>query len=1587
MIPQTSVNWSAFNYKYSINPQHAFEALTYYLFCHEFQQPYGIFRYFNQPHIETNPIHAGDRYIGFQSKYYADSVTMSSKEQELIDAVKGAALRYPGITTLYFYISREFSPSSKKDAIMPSYQKKVEAAAEELGIELVWRVPSNLEAQLMQDKQLTLCRNVFFQVDSTVQTCCENLEKHKREIFDHIHTSVRYKESDITLEHTQLDLNSFLNSDTSVLLIDGAAGSGKSALVKQLTDKLTDDCAFLAFKSTDLDVNDTLSFLTRYGELNLDEVIDVYKMADARVLYIDAAEKFFVCEYQETFEDILNRFMAAGWKIILTLRTAYRDSFQNSLLHGSKVQTCQLKPINPDKLSTLSHTYGFQLPQDKRLLDLLCAPFYLGLYLALDNLEDESMRSLNREAFEEKLWNDIIRNNRKRKDNLPTRRETSLISLTTKMLQNELYYYEVLAEDDSVALSELEKSGVLFQSDDARRYFHSHDVFEELVVGHIFTERYRHVILNEHFFADFRPSLRTRKLFRGWLADFAAIPAHQELIFRLLDCEQVDRIWKDEILLTVISTEHLKEIYQKLTQKMAANNYELLRKLAILINTCCRAAENWEQYWNTGNLIPFRLSKPSGYAWQALFAFLLEQKETILWDESLISTIIDVLDSWTKHLEYAKSENTRMAGEIGVFLFQKIAHDRDLRYAFEKGQLEKLQDVLVNSAWMIQEPLKSLFQMVIDEKNSDENHPPLPRMYTDLAKCAVSDIYHYGMVPVAMPETTLHLMEALWIRSDVSHRAHYSYPDMDENFGLNPHLDFLYQTKSADAIPILPLLRAEQKLVTDWVIDFCNQTSDSYVRSYLNENYKEYSAITIYVNDTPVEQIASDRLWKMYRGTASGSSPLISLLMGFEAWLLLVIKDSETRDVVNYCRYILQKSRNVMLTSVIISAAEAYPDKLFEIVCELLRTKELFHLDSHRFTAESSASFLLSGKDLLEKERLKSNRLPFRKKRLEEVILSYQTNASGFSKEAFSARKQTLYQAIDRATSDIDTWPSNDKFAYYRMDLRHYQEIVDVQENENGQTICTVLPNFSEDMKTLSQKSTAASEPHVKYIDLQLWSDYKFHHDVKFREYKKYEDVRTICSELNEIWAYMDTKVTDEELSSDDISLIVHRFTAIASYTSAVLLRDFKKTLSHEERTLCANIIFSIGDLFAHASHFEIVQAGNGLDAVAVGLVLLSNEDNIKAINDGNPLYLLLKLALNDWSYNSRIANEIASTIWTHSQNAAWRFLYLFSLLADSYEEELLKNESFSSDDFFKRNEDIIARALAKDSVDITDFDFSKFQNITVFTLLSMVSPQAAEAFKFANATKALVMELTFNNNRDLRTERRELSGYTLNYVSWLADVLLHCKQAEQASLIDAFFEYADMIRNNNSRYLLTELIRMQDINGKTDAFWNVWELLKPHLLILSSKPQASFDNRIPYGLDKVIISYLFGNSPWKSGVHRCALLPEEKAVFFDGFIDNSGSLKALLYAISRLLYTVGREPYIENGIDWMYKLVCRDPNCRLPLYHQTLHYMEEYIGLFVSRHRTDFRNDAKLSLKTQTVLEYMVNRGSQIAFFLRELI
>ena len=72
-------NWEIFKAKFSKNPQSNFEWLCYLLFCQEFKQYKGIFRYKNQSAIETNPVEIDNEVIGWQAKFYETPLSNHKK--------------------------------------------------------------------------------------------------------------------------------------------------------------------------------------------------------------------------------------------------------------------------------------------------------------------------------------------------------------------------------------------------------------------------------------------------------------------------------------------------------------------------------------------------------------------------------------------------------------------------------------------------------------------------------------------------------------------------------------------------------------------------------------------------------------------------------------------------------------------------------------------------------------------------------------------------------------------------------------------------------------------------------------------------------------------------------------------------------------------------------------------------------------------------------------------------------------------------------------------------------------------------------------------------------------------------------------------------------------------------------------------------------------------------------------------------------------------------------------------------------------------------------------------------------------------
>ncbi len=148
------MNWKNFELKYDKREQWAFEKMSYFLFCSEMEYHNGIFRYFNQTGIETEPIEKDGKYFGFQAKY-------SKEKQAIIDSITKAKEKNSRLTNIYLYIGKEFKESPVKNKKKPKYQIEIEEVAKQIDIEIEWRVQSHFEYQLSKPQNKWI-KDIFF---------------------------------------------------------------------------------------------------------------------------------------------------------------------------------------------------------------------------------------------------------------------------------------------------------------------------------------------------------------------------------------------------------------------------------------------------------------------------------------------------------------------------------------------------------------------------------------------------------------------------------------------------------------------------------------------------------------------------------------------------------------------------------------------------------------------------------------------------------------------------------------------------------------------------------------------------------------------------------------------------------------------------------------------------------------------------------------------------------------------------------------------------------------------------------------------------------------------------------------------------------------------------------------------------------------------------------------------------------------------------------------------------------------------------------------------------------------------------------
>ncbi len=291
-------DWSVFKTKFSENPQHNFEWLCYILFCKEFNKPLGVFRYKNQASIETATIEIDGEVIGWQAKFYEDS--LSKNKGRLIRTIESARSDYPEISKIIFYTNQEWGQNKGKD---PKSKNDIEERAKQLNVRIEWRPASFFESPFVAIENETIARH-FFSLDKSVVDQVDKQRRHTEIVLSEIKTGITFRDQIIEFDRSKILEQ--IRTSPQIMIISGSGGVGKTAVIKELYEDSKNTYPFYVFKATEFELRNINDLL---GDFSFLDFVNVHKDQPNVTVVVDSAEKIL---------DLKNLNFFSYKKIILT---------------------------------------------------------------------------------------------------------------------------------------------------------------------------------------------------------------------------------------------------------------------------------------------------------------------------------------------------------------------------------------------------------------------------------------------------------------------------------------------------------------------------------------------------------------------------------------------------------------------------------------------------------------------------------------------------------------------------------------------------------------------------------------------------------------------------------------------------------------------------------------------------------------------------------------------------------------------------------------------------------------------------------------------------------------------------------------------------------------------------------------------------------------------------------------------------------------------------------------------------------------------------------------------------------------------
>lgn len=1604
-------DWNIFGAKFSSDKEGAFERFCYLLFCKEFGKDIGIFRFKNHAGIETNPIEKESKVIGWQAKFY--STRLSEHKQDFIDSIDTTKTRHPSVNKIIFYTNQEFGQDSKKTD--PQYKVEVESHAKSKGVEIEWRTASYFESPFVCEHNFSIAQ-YFFSLKKGILDSIAEIALYTESVLKPIRSEISFNGKKIKLDRSGVVASlKDLTGNSSVIILSGGAGVGKTAIIKDFYEISKDVSPFFVFKATQFkNISHINQLFKNYGEITASEFINEHKDIGQKYVVIDSAEKLSEIEDQDVFRAFLSDLLGNGWSVIFTVRYNYLDDlrFQLGEVYNTTFASLNIPDLTSEEVEKIATDHAFSLPHNERLTTLLMTPLYLNEYL--QNYADINV-NISYADFRDIIWKKHIQNSIHQADNIHRRREDCFLKVAKKRANEGGFF--VKAEDcDQEALHKLEADEIIKHDSNAGGYFITHDVYEEWALDKLIERAFIGAKDYQSFYLELGSSLPIRRAFRNWLSDKLSIndESAKQLIEFTIKNDQLDKYWKDEVLVSVLLSDYSVTFFERFEQELLEEpervvsqgsssklirtfsiNYKyeekLLHKVLFLLRIACKTIdENFLKLIGIkrGEFLSLKtvFMAPKGSGWASTIAFINKHKEKLQF--RYMGAILPVLDDWNR--SHKQGETTKNASQIALFYYIELTKQDGFYFSSRDDTKDKLINTILNGSGEIKKELIQIVGEIVAKKDTSHRG-----QFYELVQTILSSITDSTEIPKHLPKEVMKLANLFWFytRKDTDYPFSDHRNDIEQYFDLSGgHLE--YYPASAFQTPIFQLLQTDPQATADFILSFTNRSIEYFAKHEFAKYEVEEIEVVIDDSGAIVKQYVCHRIWNMYRGTQVAPPLLESIHMALERWLLMIAKTATSEVLESWCLYLMKKSRSASITAIVASVVLAEPSKLFNVAKLLFRTKDFFFFDTARMqldmTAKSTYAISHDKTGIFRNERIQTCDDKHRSSSLENLMLQYQVFVTEGEGEALAKQRQEVLWGIlddyykklpDRSkeTESDKTW----RLYLARMDRRKMKITT---EKKDDKVFISFNPEIDPELKKYSEDSLAKNSESMKYLPLQLWSRNKFERNEDCKKYPQYENDQALV--------FADVKKVIEGLKNDksedkSFTLFYH---SLPAYVCAVLIRDYSETLSVEEKKFCKEIL--VEQAFAPLRQGYRYQAGDGVGVAISTLPLL-----LKLFpRSASKIKSILLFTLFD-SYpigmNERLSDYATGTIlnvlWKESFVDANSIFLGFLMLKPAYDElrESTRKENHKRGTYDFSNYGLLKTFTKKYKAEITRIisnrivysDISNINQIDLETLVTafrLIPRDTADEThkKFFNEIFSIFSKKLFNERHGRSSEDEFEYGAKQRFLEKLAYVILSSNIEDIKVYLKPFLD--DFKDSKDASEFFDAFISAEDRIAQYEQFWTVWKLFYPKMVALAQKDSRFYSK-------EVIHSYLLAWTYWKEGAKEWHTLKDREKQFFKKASEDMGKNPSVLYSISKLLNDIGSN-FKDDGIIWISDMLKSNSELSTEeLEINTVFYLENLIRGYILKNRHKIKTTLRLKNQILVVLDFLLAKGSVTAYLLRE--